>query len=392
MGLALVYVATGLTWLVVSVFILLALVMVSLVGPEARVRASTLAKQVRFSWRRWRIKRKLSKVMINAGLTKTDKTASGEFRHGGHKLLYPKLVKVTPTPMGVVAVFDGRKTGHGLDSFAPKAPTLCTGFGCLSLGMRPDPDRPYLTQVRMLYGDPFKHTISTVDLPKASSAEYIVVGFDEEGQPVEKAFWLSELIAGNLGSGKSSEVWRKLQGLLEHEIPFRVRVHDPKGGNEFFNLEDKAYRYSRTDFVKFLQEALNALSGRQAAMRAKGLRECPIGDPEFPLDVMIIDELITAIATIDKNARVIWEGKSMPADKGLLVFLSQIRTAGFIVIACVQVPQKELIGMCRDLFGYKTCLRVGSADIVRIMFPVDDATKRYPAHMIPADKAHAGIG
>lgn len=391
-----VWLAFPLFWLIAMGLGFAALVATSLCGSEARAHASTLLKTVRFSYRRSRIKRKWRRVMLNAELSQIERTEMGDLKHGASHRVVPKLMvrKITPVPMGLVAVADGRKTGHGVDAFGTKLNMICTGMGCRSATLRQDPEAPWLAQLRLLYDDPFRNIIRASDLPSASSKDKYVVGFDEDGEAVEKGYWLSQLIVGAPGAGKSSEGWRKLQALVEHKVPFRLRIYDPKG--EFFNLEDKAYYYAQNNFVKFLQDAMYALEARKSALRGLGFREVSTNDPgfplaDFPLDFMLIDEFINALVSVDNKPVIRWEGDKLAPKDAMLVYLSQLRSLNAIVDAYTQVPQKEIIGLSRDTFGYKSLMRVGSAEAVRIVFPVEDAAKQYPAHMIPPDKAHAGI-
>jgi hypothetical protein len=137
-----------------------------------------------------------------------------------------------------------------------------------------------------------------------------VVGLDSFGDPVEKDVRLPNAFFGMSGAGKSTEIWRILQGLQEAGIPHRVRVFDPKGGQEFVDLEHAAYYYERNpkNWPVFLERAFRALDARQAALRSNHARKNEF-TRDSPLDIMIIDELLTAIAMSDAKTKIHVGGK-----------------------------------------------------------------------------------
>lgn len=372
------------------------------VGPDVLTRTSSLVRAVKSSYRRTAIRLTWAPTMHRAKLFETvtieDALHSAGHRPGGRKV--PKLKRwgrnrIRRTPCGLVLTVDGSNIGAGTEAFkGDQAGVLRSRWKALDLIVSPHPLRPYLTQLRVIFVDPFADVILPSQLPPPPypPTGVCVVGKDSDGLPVRKDVRLATLIAGGLGSGKSSECWMILWSLCKQRLPFRTRVYDPKGGQEFFNLADKAYRYesNATLWCEFLEQALAAMGAQQASLKAAGKRKWEPGHEQWPLDVMIIDELVTVIAMMaGAENKVTINGKKVPALKAFLVYLSQCRAAGFTVIACSQLTQKEAIGLIRDLFAYITCLRVGSDDMVRTIL---GDPKMYPAHLIPPGDANAGIG
>lgn len=350
--------------------------------PEGRPSLTEIAK---FRQRKARVRRRWVTVMADAGLAKAGVNGSADKRR-------PRLLRVTAEPLGVSVLVDGSRVSAGPDTFVSKVDVLRNGFRCRDVKVVP---AGHNVRLRLRFDDPFTRTINFNELPRSTRPLHVTVGFDEDGEAVEKDLRLPLLMVGSSGSGKSSESWTVLRGLLESGTPFRLRVFDPKGGQEYTDLEGCAWEYERnpTRWTEFLEHAHRALGARQAALRAKGLRKVETFDEEFPLDIMLIDELITALAFGGSRKKVKVGGSSISAEDAFMTYLSTVRSAGFTVLASSQLAQKEVIGKVRGLFGYVTCLRVGPTEkeLVDILLG-NGASKAYPAHLLPQDERHAGIG
>lgn len=382
---------------------LLLALMVFAIGSDARTRALSLLQVLKFTYRRVRIRLTWAGTMHRAKLYEVthieDALHSPRTMPGGRKV--PKLkrwgrARIRYTPCGMVLTVDGSNIGAGVDAFAgDQAVVLKAKWRALDIYVDASPRHPYWTELRLIFTDPFASVIRPSQLPPPPypPTGVCTVGKDSDGRWVHKDARLANLIAGAPGAGKSSEDWALLYELDRQGLPFRTRVYDPKGGQEFFDLETAAYRYesNATAWCEFLTEALAAMAAQQASLRAAGYRKwSPDLADRWPLDVMIIDELVTVIAMMAgaKNTVTI-NGQKVPALKAFLVYLSQQRAAGFSVIANTQLTQKEAIGLIRDLFAYVTCLRVGSEEMVRTVL---GDPKTYPAHRIPVGDNFAGIG
>lgn len=352
-------------------------------GREQRQSLAILHSSAKFRKRKRLIRRRWVTVMTDASLGK----AAVE---GGTTKRLPKAGRVRPTPLGLSVEVDAGSVSASPADVRGKADKLRAGFRCRDVKVKDLGRGKHLWT--LTYDDPFRRIIPIAGLPAPSKPMQVVVGLDEDGHAIEKDLRLPNLIVGMQGAGKSSEVWSTLHGLQESGIPHRVRVFDPKGGQEFGELEDSAYYYERnpTRWPQFLEHALRGMEVRQAALRKAGLRKNPF-TWEHPLDLMVIDELLTVLAMSSGQTKVTVGGKQIKASDGFLIYLSTARAAGYGVLACSQLSQKSTIGDIRDLFGYVTCLRVNSDEIVNtILGP--GAAKAYPAHELPKTEGTAGIG
>ena len=209
---------------------------------------------------------------------------------------------------------------------------------------------------------------------------------------------MSMLKVGASGSGKSSELWAFLKGLVEAGIPFRLRVFDPKGGTELRELEEVAYHYERLParWSRFIGFAARGLEHRQHEMRQLGIRNVDLFDTRFPLEVMVIDELMTVL-TMSSTGDMQMFGDTVKIRDALPTYLSQIRSANAMVFALSQSAEKNTLEAARDLFTYVSCLRVPqqATTTVDMLFGAG-AHNAYPAHeLIPATREaphDAGIG
>lgn len=225
-----------------------------------------------------------------------------------------------------------------------------------------------------------------------------MTGVDEDGLGREIDPRLSTLLVGASGSGKSSELWAFLRGLREAGIPFRLRVFDPKGGTEMRELEPVAYQYERlpNKWPEFIGRAARALEHRQHAMRELGIRTADLYDERFPLDVMVIDELMTVL-TMSSGEMTMFGDPQVKVRDALPTYLSQIRSANAMVFALSQSAEKGVLETARDLFTYVSCLRVPpqAKTTIDMLFGAG-AHNAYPANeLVPATKAaanDAGIG
>jgi hypothetical protein len=377
-------------------------------GSDARalkLSASSLACAVKLAYRRCYLRINWNRICESAGAT--EKWAVPHGNTTVNELRFPKLkhrhfwsvhhwrYRIRRTPTGIVFYVDGTRIGRNPEGFEG---TVCASIASSmkARGVMVDahPVFPTLTKIGLIYVDPFKQLITADSLGFSQEPGVVPVGRDSHGAVLYKNLRMASLLVGNLGSGKSSEVWTMLKGLIEQAMPFRLRLADPKGGMEFSEMRGRAYDYedNPTQLHEFLGRALVALAIRQREMSAAGYRKWDPSDPKFPidrfpLDIMVIDELVTFILMM-KNAKITINGTAYDAKDAFIIYMTQIRAAGFTVIACSQLAQKAILELLRDLFTYKTCLRVGSAEIVRMV--LDDA-KQYPAHKISTEGAE-GVG
>lgn len=353
-------------------------------SPEGEPSLLDVAK---YRKRRRLVKRRWVTVMTDVGLAKaaTD---------GGQVKRMPRVRRIRRTALGVSVLVDGSSVSAGPGAFRAQADKLQHGFRCREVKIYPQGSQ---TRIDLMWDDPFRHPIDFAQLPPSQSKAQtsVVIGLNSDGEPVEKDLRLPNLIIGAKGSGKSTEVWAILKALADAGVPFRLRVFDPKGGQEFVELADAAWQYERnpTKWGAFLEGIGRAMGARQTALRARKIRDLKTFTDEFPLDLMIVDELLTALAFGAGTAKVKWEGQSIKASDAFMVFLSTCRSAGFTAVALSQLGEKNVIGPIRGLFDYATCLRVGPTETELVdMILGSGAWKAHPAHDLPPTRANAGIG
>jgi len=361
--------------------------------------AVTLARAVQFGVRRFYLHRRSHKIMLHANLSK--KTNEALALHGPQQLMTPQCIHrlTRQTKYGMTLVYDGSVIGLDDYDFEKVAHTLKSKFSgtllkgritllgtCKDLFVEPYKRIEHFTKLELIYVDPFKQIITTDMLPAPGAPGRVVIGLDERGRPVEKNYKLPQLIAGESGSGKSTEVRMQLLALVRSGMPFIVMVFDPKK-QEYADLRDKAFYYQNdNDIDRFMRRCLEVLAERQRQLAALGLADCPVNDPRFPYIIILIDELITALAGMDKKVRnIAFDGAKYHAEGAFMVLLSTSRAAKVIPVACTQLLQKAILEVLRDLFPYKSFLRQPSIESTRIAFPGENMARMYPAHELPRE-------
>jgi hypothetical protein len=395
--------AGGLCWLIwpLQTYVILAVLMAgALLGDDRRRRSSIVADAVKFSYRRTRIRFRWSKVMQAARLQElrrhpgmADVFVCPRLMHAhwwSHRFTWRRWhTRTRQTPTGITITVDGTNVGIPHSGFeGASATAIQSAFKAHDLFVEKHPKWSHLTQLTLVYLDPFKRVVKLAELTAHQDLGTVNIGKDGNGDQVSMNMLSIQLIVGASRSGKSSVCWTILSGLLLQKLPFRLRVLDPKGGVEFFDLDGIAYCYE-SDILKcgeFLKTAVLALKTRQAEMKAAEVRKwTPEHADRWPLDVMLIDELLVLVSAL-KGQKVSILGQKMDATDLLTWYMSQGLASGCMVIGCTQDPKKETVPM-RGLFTSSTCLRVESADEVRMAGFNPDT---HPAHEIPFGDKHAG--
>jgi hypothetical protein len=299
------------------------------------------------------------------------------------------------TYAGWVLYANGNNIGAVPAAFQQEVHHMQGTWGARGVTAEPAISDVSITKLSVALDDPFEKTIPYYSLPAPSKPKHVVLGRDEDGDPVEKKLWQPHLVVGDQGSGKSSLAHATIAGVLDLGVPFRLWVFDPKQ-LEFTEYEDAAYRYVRSPFkwVAFLQDICNAMQAKLELMRGKH-RECPWDDPAYGVDLVIIDELLSVFNFTDDKDKSQWvkivvddESMRVPPSKALRHLLSQCRAAAVIPIALCQLSQKDKLAD-RDLYPQISMLRVPADEVVSTL---GYSAKEHPAHEIPADEAFSGIG
>jgi S-DNA-T family DNA segregation ATPase FtsK/SpoIIIE len=222
---------------------------------------------------------------------------------------------------------------------------------------------PGRVTVELAYGDPLAQILAP---PAAETAD---VGVVPVGRHEDGTVWSIRLagshvlVAGDTGSGKGSVTGSIIASLCPAIAAGLVEIHavDPKGGQELLGyqplLAELAWR-SFEDMVALLESQVTAMQAR--AGRLAGTTRTHQPSVDEPLVVVLVDEVaaLTAYAP-DRKLRD-------RVTHALSLLLTQGRAVGFAVVAALQDPRKEVLGM-RNLFPTRVALRLndpGHADMV----------------------------
>jgi hypothetical protein len=354
---------------------------------------SSLAHAVKSAYWRFYLMFRWDRLCKSACVEEVLKTEHGQVLNRPRlKFRYPWQLwhwryRIRQTPNGLSCVVDGTTVGRPSEGFEG-APALSFGntMCAKQLIVTQHSRRPSLTRFDFIYRDPFKYPVT--DLPLQRKLGIVSIGRDSQRDIVTLNMLMHHLLIGVSRSGKSSTVWTMLKGLLDQQVNFLLWCIDPKGGVEFFNLEGRAFVYEDNLLrsKNFVEQALAALALRQSEMKAAGVREWKPGDDRWPLQVIVIDELITFLKTLKKQ-KITINGEQVAAEDAMAFLLTQGLGVGFMCIGCSQAGQKELIGVIRDLFSSITCFRMASDEMVRAC---GFDPKVHPAHNIQFGPAFAG--
>jgi len=247
--------------------------------------------------------------------------------------------------------------GHDLTVWESAAEAVRVAAGASRVELRVDVSRTRV-QIWLAYGDAlttaFSASIPELDAPVSTVA--VVLGRTEDGGAFSIRLCVHTLVAGATGAGKASAVHGLLIGLGPAIRAGVVQVHgiDLKGGMELGMARPCLTRCATTpaQAVVVLEEAATAMAAR--AGRLAGHTRAHAASQVDPLVVVLVDELaaITAYLT-DRDLK-------NRAATALSLLLSQGRAVGYMVVACLQDPRKEVIPM-RGLFTQTLGLRLRDA-------------------------------
>jgi S-DNA-T family DNA segregation ATPase FtsK/SpoIIIE len=245
-------------------------------------------------------------------------------------------------------------TGHDLTVWETAAEAVRVAAGASRVELRTDESRTRV-QIWLAYGDalttPFTTAVPELEAPVSTTG--VVLGRTEDGGPFSIRLGVHTLVAGATGAGKASAVHGLLIGLGPAIRAGVVQVHgiDLKGGMELGMARACLTRCATTpaQAVIVLEEAVAAMATR--AGRLAGYTRTHAPSVLDPLVVVLVDELaaITAYLT-DRDLK-------NRAATALSLLLSQGRAVGYMVVACLQDPRKEVVPM-RGLFTQTLGLRL----------------------------------
>lgn len=287
----------------------------------------------------------------------------------------PRLVRVR-THGDELRLTIRARSGQTPDALMDGAPGIAATLGAVS--HRCAQTSPNTLLVTLTMRDVLADTLTTpADSNRAGPVwDAAPIGTAEDGTP-----WLltvrgrHTLVVGCSGAGKGSVTWGVVAALAPHVPGRRVQLWgiDLKRGVELAMGRDLWHTVATTpdQALDVLRELLQVIDARGADMIGHSRLHTPA--PGSPLHVLVVDELAAVIAYADTDTR-------REASRLLAEVLTQGRALGVVVLACVQDPRKETVGM-RGLFTQTVALRLRTPEETRMVLG-DGMTDRAPAHRI----------
>jgi S-DNA-T family DNA segregation ATPase FtsK/SpoIIIE len=297
-------------------------------------------------WRRWwHYSRQWHQVMTRCGLA----VEVDQDRH------VPELRKVASTRYWDRLELR-MQVGQEMSDFEQAAGRVRHAFGAERVTVREIV--PGGVGVDLMRRDPLREGVPAALMPAATAdIDYsaLPVGLTEHLVP-----WMVSVVGGHTavsgspGAGKAGLIWNCLRCLAPAIADGSVRLVmiDPKAmelkrGRALAAAED--YAVKDTEVRDLLKRLTEEMADRTEALGIVGEND-HTPTPEFPLVLILIDEFAPLLAYWSRGIR-----DKIHESMGLL--LSQGRSAGFIVLGCIQEPTKDVFTF-RDLFGRKIGLRL----------------------------------
>ena len=289
---------------------------------------------------------------------------------GSHAV--PSLVGVTVTPHGIVLRVRAR-AGQTAEQLSSAAHALGETLGAASASSRIS--GPGLVDFDFTMLD-LLGTPRDAAAPRSSVTGRVCLGRQDNGRPWDLT--LAErhtLVVGASGSGKGSVLWGIVGNLAPAGRDGLVSLWgiDLKGGVELGMGAPLFTQVATTEAaaVTLLDHLRDVMVQRQARMYGKARSFQP--SPRDPMHVLVIDEAAVLTAYAAKETIT-------AASRLLSLLLTQGRALGIVVVAFVQDPRKETVGM-RGLFTQTLALRLTSASETRMVLG-EGIADLAPAHTI----------
>lgn len=241
-------------------------------------------------------------------------------------------------------------SGQTVVEFEERAEALRSCVGASQIRIEPDGVRD--VRISLAFADVLDVPFSA-KVPARWSDDAVVVGRQWDGTAWTLPMGPHTLVAGCSGSGKGSVLWSFVFGLGPAVRDGRVQLHgiDLKGGMEI--LMGRGFfttlATSQAEAVASLELLVDWLQSRTRKYAGR-VRSHQASEAE-PLHVVVIDELaaLTAYSTDRELQR--------RGEVALSILLSQGRAPGFVVLACLQDPRKDVVPT-RGLFTQMVGLRL----------------------------------
>lgn len=351
------------------------------------------APRIRAAWRRWAGPYMGVKWRDLCDVTDLAK----EHRRKGITM-YPRVVKVQAFSPHVDLVHIHPAKGQSIRAFESRLDDITAGLKAERVALEPLTRGRFVMIVQRT--EPFTEVIPAPDMPehaKEVDPARLYVGEDEYGNDwTESLVGTSSflLVAGAVGSGKNSIPLALLRGLAPwiRNGLCKVWIIDPKqlefaalkpitvNGNAYATVEKGG---NGAACLELLEDYISDMERTQRRIMEMGVRSVPISE-EFPLNVLIVDEVASLVAyTDDANARGITAKLARIASMG--------RTTHHSMVVTTVDPGKDVIEF-RDLFPSRICLRVSSSTQPNMVLGEDARERGAIADEIPLDDRYIGIG
>ncbi|ROR91811.1 FtsK/SpoIIIE domain-containing protein [Nocardioides aurantiacus] len=241
-------------------------------------------------------------------------------------------------------------SGQTVTEFEERAEALRSCVGATQIRIEPDGVRD--VRISLAFADVLDLPFAA-NVPAHGSDDAVIVGRQWDGSDWALPIGPHTLVAGCSGSGKGSVLWSFVFGLAPAVRDGRVQLHgiDLKGGMEI--LMGRGFfttlATSQAEAVASLELLVDWLQARTRQYAGR-VRSHQASETE-PLHVVVIDELaaLTAYSTDRELQR--------RGEVALSILLSQGRAPGFVVLACLQDPRKDVVPT-RGLFTQMVGLRL----------------------------------
>ena len=238
---------------------------------------------------------------------------------------------------------------------------------------------PSTAELALLFTDPLRQVIPPLPIPTPVDLTALPIGLREDASP-----WLLRLIGTHLlvvgvtGAGKGSVIWSLLRALAPSIRDGTVTVWavDGKAGMELAPGRALFTRLATTveDAVDLLEDAVAVMTTRATDMAGHARVHTPT--PTDPLIVVLVDEV--ALLTAYQPDRKLRER----AEKALATIATQGRAPGVVLVAALQDPRKEVLGL-RNLFPTKIGMRLDEKSQVDMVLGDGARDAGAACHQIP---------
>lgn len=336
----------------------------------------------RRAWRRW-ARRNWGHLARQCGLSRPQPAVEKVRRHHGWERVErtvwmpPRLVSVTAEG-SVLTLRIAASTGQTLAELEEGAERLSVAAGAHSF--RTATAGPSEVDVCLTMADYLADPVDAAGPHPQTTPVGVCLGRTQQGTPWQlRIADRHTLVVGCSGSGKGSILWGVCGGLAHAVATDHVRLWgvDLKRGVELGMGRGlfTAVAYTPGDALTVLRRLLDVINARGEQMVGVSRLHVPhAGDPTH---VLVVDELAALTAYGESSV-------CREANRLLGEILTQGRALGVIVIACVQDPRKEVVGL-RGLFTQTLALRLRSASEVAMVLG-DSTTRIAPAHRISPSK------